>query len=66
MDEACPRCDGRKRPRKEPEQQQEKEEKVEDVAAAATPNRRVIKLNSIKELRAEIVENRHTGEHSFT
>ncbi|XP_034537953.1 DNA mismatch repair protein Mlh1 [Notolabrus celidotus] len=56
----------RKRPRNE---QQEKE--GEEPKMAATPNRRVIKLNSIKELRDEIKENTHTGlqemlqNHSF-
>ncbi|XP_059215063.1 DNA mismatch repair protein Mlh1 [Centropristis striata] len=54
----------RKRPRKE--QQEE-----EDLTAPATPKRRVIKLNSIKELRAEITDNTHKGlqemlqNHSF-
>ncbi|KAM7409094.1 hypothetical protein PAMA_002685 [Pampus argenteus] len=58
----------RKRPRKEP-QQQEKEE--EEQTAAATSKRRVIKLASIKDLRAEITENTHKGlqemlqNHSF-
>ncbi|TMS04178.1 DNA mismatch repair protein Mlh1 [Larimichthys crocea] len=58
----------RKRPRKE---QQLQEEDDEDLTAAATPKRRVIKLNSIKELRAEITENTHKGlqemlqNHSF-
>ncbi|XP_076598502.1 DNA mismatch repair protein Mlh1 [Chaetodon auriga] len=57
----------RKRARKE----QQQEERDEDDAAAATPKRRVIKLNSIKELRAEITENTHSGlqemlqNHSF-
>uniref|UniRef100_A0A672ZU56 DNA mismatch repair protein MLH1 n=1 Tax=Sphaeramia orbicularis TaxID=375764 RepID=A0A672ZU56_9TELE len=43
----------------------------EDVTAAQTPKRRVIKLTSIKELRAEITENTHKGlqemlqNHSF-
>uniref|UniRef100_A0A8D3CY97 MutL homolog 1, colon cancer, nonpolyposis type 2 (E. coli) n=1 Tax=Scophthalmus maximus TaxID=52904 RepID=A0A8D3CY97_SCOMX len=61
----------RKRPRKEQQQQQEEEEEEEDLTAAATPKRRVIKLNSIKELRAEITENTHKGlqemlqSHSF-
>lgn len=56
----------RKRPRKE-----QQEEKEEDLRAAATPERRVIKLNSIKELRAEITQNTHKGlqemlqNHSF-
>eukprot|EP00064_Thunnus_orientalis_P005697 superscaffoldBa00000570_g5711 len=58
----------RKRPRKE-EQQQEKEE--EDQTAADTFKRRVIKLNSIKDLRTEITDNTHKGlqemlqNHSF-
>ncbi|KAI3363017.1 hypothetical protein L3Q82_011686 [Scortum barcoo] len=58
----------RKRPRKE---QQHHEEEEEDLTAAATPKRRVIKLNSIKELRAEITEHTHKGlqemlqNHSF-
>nr|XP_033468296.1 DNA mismatch repair protein Mlh1 [Epinephelus lanceolatus] len=58
----------RKRPRKE---QQQLEEEDEDLTAAATPKRRVIKLNSVKELRAEITENTQTGlqemlqNHSF-
>ncbi|XP_044070251.1 DNA mismatch repair protein Mlh1 [Siniperca chuatsi] len=57
----------RKRPRKEQQQQEEEE----DLRAAATPERRVIKLNSIKELRGEITENTHKGlqemlqNHSF-
>uniref|UniRef100_A0AAX7SPX0 DNA mismatch repair protein S5 domain-containing protein n=1 Tax=Astatotilapia calliptera TaxID=8154 RepID=A0AAX7SPX0_ASTCA len=44
---------------------------LEDLTAAATPKRRLIKLNSIKELRAEITENTHKGlqemmqNHSF-
>ncbi|XP_008283544.1 DNA mismatch repair protein Mlh1 isoform X2 [Stegastes partitus] len=56
----------RKRPRKE-----QKEDEDEDLTAAATPKRRVIKLTSIKELRAEITENIHKGlqemlqNHSF-
>uniref|UniRef100_A0A3B5B6B8 DNA mismatch repair protein MLH1 n=1 Tax=Stegastes partitus TaxID=144197 RepID=A0A3B5B6B8_9TELE len=55
-----------KRPRKE-----QKEDEDEDLTAAATPKRRVIKLTSIKELRAEITENIHKGlqemlqNHSF-
>ncbi|TKS85347.1 DNA mismatch repair protein [Collichthys lucidus] len=58
----------RKRPRKE---QQLQEEDDEDLTAAATPKRRVIKLNSIKDLRAEITEDTHKGlqemlqNHSF-
>lgn len=56
----------RKRPRSD---QQEKE--GEEPSGAVTPNRRVIKLNSLKELRGEIKENTHTGlqeilqNHSF-
>ncbi|KAM4592136.1 DNA mismatch repair protein Mlh1 isoform 2-T2 [Odontesthes bonariensis] len=59
----------RKRPRKEQKQQQQEED--EDLTAAATPKRRVIKLISIKDLRAEISENTHKGlqemlqNHSF-
>lgn len=54
----------RKRPRKE--QQQEEEEDTEegqdeDKTASATPKRRAIKLNSVKELRAEISDNTHKG-----
>uniref|UniRef100_A0AAX7UYT8 DNA mismatch repair protein S5 domain-containing protein n=1 Tax=Astatotilapia calliptera TaxID=8154 RepID=A0AAX7UYT8_ASTCA len=47
------------------------EQEGEDLTAAATPKRRLIKLNSIKELRAEITENTHKGlqemmqNHSF-
>ncbi|XP_034754113.1 DNA mismatch repair protein Mlh1 [Etheostoma cragini] len=57
----------RKRPRKE----QQQGEEDEDLTAAATPKRRVVKLTSIKELRAEITENTHKGlqemlqDHSF-
>uniref|UniRef100_A0A667XHZ8 DNA mismatch repair protein MLH1 n=1 Tax=Myripristis murdjan TaxID=586833 RepID=A0A667XHZ8_9TELE len=60
----------RKRPRTE-QQQQQQEEEQEEQTAAATPKRRVIKLTSIKELRAEITENTHKGlqdmlqNHSF-
>ncbi|KAM4729903.1 DNA mismatch repair protein Mlh1 [Anableps anableps] len=60
----------RKRPREE-NQRQEKEAEDERLTAAATPQRRVIKLTSIKELRAEITENTHQGlqemlqKHSF-
>lgn len=54
---------GRKRPRKE---QQLQEEDDEDLTAAATPKRRVIKLNSIKELRAEITENTHKGKQNVS
>lgn len=50
----------RKRPRKE--QQPEGEDK--DLTSVATPQRRLIKLTSIKELRAEISENTHTGERN--
>lgn len=56
----------RKRPRSD---QQEKEGK--EPSGAVKPNRRVIKLNSLKELRGEIKENTHTGlqeilqNHSF-
>ncbi|KAG7246128.1 hypothetical protein CRUP_014527, partial [Coryphaenoides rupestris] len=46
----------RKRPRTSQEQEQEKEE---ELTAAATPRRRLIKLNSIKELRTEISEDTH-------
>uniref|UniRef100_A0A3Q3WPT4 DNA mismatch repair protein MLH1 n=1 Tax=Mola mola TaxID=94237 RepID=A0A3Q3WPT4_MOLML len=65
--EAPPWPDARKRLRKERQQ----EDEDEDLTAAATPKRRVIKLTSIKELRAEISENAHTGlqemlqSHSF-
>ncbi|XP_045927049.1 DNA mismatch repair protein Mlh1 [Micropterus dolomieu] len=65
-DEDNANCAQRKRPRKE-----QQEEKEEDLRAAATPERRVIKLNSIKELRAEITQNTHKGlqemlqNHSF-
>ncbi|XP_054455981.1 DNA mismatch repair protein Mlh1 [Anoplopoma fimbria] len=60
----------RKRPRKDQQQQPEKEVD-EDLTAATMPKRRVIKLNSIKELRAETAENTHKGlqemlqNHSF-
>uniref|UniRef100_A0A672ZV26 DNA mismatch repair protein MLH1 n=1 Tax=Sphaeramia orbicularis TaxID=375764 RepID=A0A672ZV26_9TELE len=53
------------------QQQEEEKEEEEDVTAAQTPKRRVIKLTSIKELRAEITENTHKGlqemlqNHSF-
>ncbi|TDH01022.1 hypothetical protein EPR50_G00176010 [Perca flavescens] len=59
----------RKRPRKEQQQQQAEED--EELTAAATPKRRVVKLTSIRELRAEIAENTHKGlqemlqNHSF-
>ncbi|KAM4607765.1 DNA mismatch repair protein Mlh1 [Polymixia lowei] len=58
-------------PRKRPRTGQEEAEGQEDLTAAATPRRRVIKLNSVKELRAEITENTHKGlqdmlqNHSF-
>ncbi|CAJ1067804.1 DNA mismatch repair protein Mlh1 [Xyrichtys novacula] len=57
----------RKRQRKE----QQEEEEEEELTAAATPKKRVIKLNSIKDLRDEIKENTHKGlqemlqNHSF-
>ncbi|TNM99705.1 hypothetical protein fugu_012738 [Takifugu bimaculatus] len=56
--------------RKRPRNEQNKDED-EALTAAATPKRRVIKLTSIKELRAEMCENTHTGlqemlqNHSF-
>lgn len=53
----------RKRPRKEQQEEYEKEEE-EDLTAAATPKRRVIKLNSIKELRVEITDNTHKGKQN--
>uniref|UniRef100_A0A671XK65 DNA mismatch repair protein MLH1 n=1 Tax=Sparus aurata TaxID=8175 RepID=A0A671XK65_SPAAU len=49
----------------------DQDEGEEDLTAAATPKRRAIKLNSIKELRAEITEITHKGlqemlqNHSF-
>ncbi|XP_061692220.1 DNA mismatch repair protein Mlh1 isoform X2 [Syngnathoides biaculeatus] len=50
----------RKRPRKE--QQPETEDgRDQDPTAADTPKRRVIKLNSIKELRGEISDGAHKG-----
>uniref|UniRef100_A0A8C6S429 MutL homolog 1, colon cancer, nonpolyposis type 2 (E. coli) n=2 Tax=Neogobius melanostomus TaxID=47308 RepID=A0A8C6S429_9GOBI len=58
----------RKRQRKEQRREGQEEE---EVTAAETPKRRVIKLNSIKELRAEVSENNHKGlqemlqNHSF-
>lgn len=67
----------RKRPREErqrPEEEEEGEKEEEEggeLTAAATPKRRVIKLTSIKELRAEITEKTHKGlqemlqKHSF-
>ncbi|XP_071337113.1 DNA mismatch repair protein Mlh1 isoform X2 [Trachinotus anak] len=57
------------RKRSRTEQQEEKEE--EDLTAGAVPKRRIIKLSSIKELRAEVTENTHKGlqemlqNHSF-
>uniref|UniRef100_A0A8C6S410 MutL homolog 1, colon cancer, nonpolyposis type 2 (E. coli) n=1 Tax=Neogobius melanostomus TaxID=47308 RepID=A0A8C6S410_9GOBI len=57
-----------KRQRKEQRREGQEEE---EVTAAETPKRRVIKLNSIKELRAEVSENNHKGlqemlqNHSF-
>ncbi len=59
---ACGFVWARKRPRKEQQHQEEEEEK--DLTAAATPKRRVIKLNSIKELREEITENTHKGKQN--
>uniref|UniRef100_A0A667XZ94 DNA mismatch repair protein MLH1 n=1 Tax=Myripristis murdjan TaxID=586833 RepID=A0A667XZ94_9TELE len=59
------------KPRPAAQQQQQQEEEQEEQTAAATPKRRVIKLTSIKELRAEITENTHKGlqdmlqNHSF-
>uniref|UniRef100_UPI003AAC1480 DNA mismatch repair protein Mlh1 n=1 Tax=Centroberyx gerrardi TaxID=166262 RepID=UPI003AAC1480 len=56
-------------PRKRPRTDQEEEQ--EDLTAEAAPKRRVIKLISIKELRAEITDNTHKGlqdmlqNHSF-
>uniref|UniRef100_A0A8C4EV37 DNA mismatch repair protein MLH1 n=1 Tax=Dicentrarchus labrax TaxID=13489 RepID=A0A8C4EV37_DICLA len=53
------------------DEQQQEEDEEEDLTAAATPKRRIIKLNSIKELRTEISENAHKGlqemlqNHSF-
>ncbi|XP_019737644.1 DNA mismatch repair protein Mlh1 [Hippocampus comes] len=62
----------RKRPRKEQQEEEDTEEgQDEDKTASATPKRRVIKLNSVKELRAEISDNTHKGlqemlqNHSF-
>ncbi|XP_068597667.1 DNA mismatch repair protein Mlh1 [Brachionichthys hirsutus] len=64
----------RKRPRKERHHEEEEEEDEEEeptAAATPTPKRRIIKLNSIKEIRAEITQNTHTGlqemlqNHSF-
>ncbi|XP_054877742.1 DNA mismatch repair protein Mlh1 isoform X2 [Poeciliopsis prolifica] len=57
--------------RKRPRQEEDEEEDDEGLTAAATPKRRVIKLTSIKDLRAEITENAHRGlqemlqKHSF-
>ncbi|XP_061140917.1 DNA mismatch repair protein Mlh1 isoform X3 [Syngnathus typhle] len=62
----------RKRLRKEQHEAEEtREGREEDLTAAETPKRRVIKLNSIKELRGEINDNTHKGlqemlqNHSF-
>ncbi|XP_061644881.1 DNA mismatch repair protein Mlh1 isoform X1 [Phyllopteryx taeniolatus] len=63
----------RKRPRKEQEEQQQETEdgREQDLTTADTPKRRVIKLNSVKELRGEISDNAHKGlqemlqNHSF-
>uniref|UniRef100_A0A1A8JBC5 DNA mismatch repair protein MLH1 n=2 Tax=Nothobranchius kuhntae TaxID=321403 RepID=A0A1A8JBC5_NOTKU len=58
----------RKRPRTEEEGQKKVDE---ELTAAASPKRRVIKLNSVKDLRADIAENTHKGlqevlqSHSF-
>lgn len=48
--------------RKRPWNEQDEDEAL---TAAATPKRRVIKLTSIKELRAEMCENTHTGYSCF-
>ncbi|XP_029962065.1 DNA mismatch repair protein Mlh1 isoform X1 [Salarias fasciatus] len=69
----APDIQSRKRPRKDhtEEQQPLEEGKDEDLTAADASKRRVIKLTSIKELRAEITENTHKGlqemlqNHSF-
>ncbi|XP_038137362.1 DNA mismatch repair protein Mlh1 isoform X2 [Cyprinodon tularosa] len=59
----------RKRPREENRQPPERED--DEMTAAATPKRRVIKLTSVRELRAEVTENTHKGlqemlqKHSF-
>lgn len=50
----------RKRARKE-----QTEDEDADLTAAATPKRRIIKLTSIKELRAEICDNTHTGSFKY-
>ncbi|XP_037128539.1 DNA mismatch repair protein Mlh1 isoform X1 [Syngnathus acus] len=62
----------RKRLRKEQQEAEEtREGREEDLTAAETPKRRVIKLNSIRELRSEINDNTHKGlqemlqNHSF-
>ncbi|XP_014896453.1 DNA mismatch repair protein Mlh1 isoform X2 [Poecilia latipinna] len=61
--------DQRKRPREEEDEEEDDDD--EGLTAAATPKRRVIKLTSIKDLRAEITENTHRGlqemlqKHSF-
>jgi len=52
---------GRRLPRKRPRTSQEEEQQEEELTAAATPRRRLIKLNSIKELRTEISEDTHKG-----
>uniref|UniRef100_A0A3B3W170 DNA mismatch repair protein MLH1 n=1 Tax=Poecilia latipinna TaxID=48699 RepID=A0A3B3W170_9TELE len=62
-------CFHRKRPREEEDEEEDDDD--EGLTAAATPKRRVIKLTSIKDLRAEITENTHRGlqemlqKHSF-
>lgn len=55
-------CGQRKRPRKELDQQHENKDK--DLTAAEAPTRRTIKLTSVRELRDEVTENTHTGEHN--
>uniref|UniRef100_H3D6E2 DNA mismatch repair protein MLH1 n=1 Tax=Tetraodon nigroviridis TaxID=99883 RepID=H3D6E2_TETNG len=61
---------GAQRDRKRPREEKNEDEDA-DLTAAATPRRRVIKLTSVKELRAETCENTHTGlqemlqNHSF-
>lgn len=58
-------------PRKRLRKERRVEEEEEEVTAAETPKRRMIKLNSVKELRAETSENNHKGlqemlqNHSF-
>lgn len=56
-------CGQRKRPRKELDQQHENKDK--DLTAAEAPKRRTIKLTSVRELRAEVTENTHTGEQNI-